>query len=155
MKKNRRILSTLIALVLFCAMTAATAFAAVPSSLTVDGNTENGTINLTKYLVVDKDAPVPAASFSFSLAPETVEEGTETDAGIPVYTGSVVTDGTATVTFTMVILQQTAPLMTVLPMMETRNMRLGQQRSAWQVQVLRNRACTAMVLQRLRKAAQG
>ncbi len=100
MKKNRRILSTLIALVLFCAMTAATAFAAVPSSLTVDGNTENGTINLTKYLVVDKDAPVPAASFSFSLAPETVEEGTETDAGIPVYTGSVVTDGTATVTFT-------------------------------------------------------
>ena len=100
MKKNRRILSTLIALVLLCAMTAATAFAAVPSSLTVDGTTEKGTINLTKYLVVDKDAPVPAVSFSFSLAPEAVAEGTETDAGIPVYTGSVVTDDTATVTFT-------------------------------------------------------
>lgn len=99
MKKNRRILSTLIALVLFCAMTAATAFAAVPSSLTVNGTTEKGTINLTKYLVVDKDAPVPAVSFSFSLAPKTVEEGTETDAGIPVYAGPDVTDGTATVTF--------------------------------------------------------
>lgn len=100
MKKNKRILSTLIALVLLCAMTATTAFADVPSSLTVDDTTKNGTINLTKYLVVDKDAPVPAVSFSFSLAPETVAEGTETDAGIPVYTGSVVTDGTATVTFT-------------------------------------------------------
>lgn len=99
MKKNRRILSTLIALVLLCAMTAATAFAAVPSSLTVDGTTENGTINLTKYLVVDKDAPVPAVSFSFSLAPKTVEEGTKTDAGIPVYTGPAVTNDTATVTF--------------------------------------------------------
>lgn len=99
MKKNKRILSTLIALVLLCAMTAATAFAAVPSSLTVDGTTEKGTINLTKYLVVDKNTPVPAVSFIFLLAPETVEEGTETDAGIPVYTGSVVTDGTATVTF--------------------------------------------------------
>lgn len=100
MKKNRRILSTLTALVLLCAMTAATAFADVPSSLTVDGTTENGTINLTKYLVVDKDAPVPAVSFNFSLEPEIVAEGTETDAGIPVYTGPDVTDGTATVTFT-------------------------------------------------------
>lgn len=100
MKKNRRILSTLIALVLLCAMTAATAFAAVPSSLTVDGTTEKGTINLTKYLVVDKDAPVPAASFSFSLAPETVEDNTKTGNGLPVYTGPDVTDGTATVTFT-------------------------------------------------------
>lgn len=99
MKKNRRILSTLIALVLFCAMTAATAFAAVPSSLTVDGNTENGTINLTKYLVVDKDAPVPAVSFSFSLAPETVADNTNTGNGLPVYTGPAVTNGTATVTF--------------------------------------------------------
>lgn len=99
MKKNRRILSTLIALVLLCAMTAATAFAAVPSSLTVNGTTENGTINLTKYLVVDKDAPVPAASFSFSLAPETVADNTNTGNGLPVYTGPAVTDGTATVTF--------------------------------------------------------
>ena len=99
MKKNRRILSTLIALVLFCAMTVATAFAAVPSSLTVDGNTENGTINLTKYLVVDKDAPVPAVSFSFLLAPETVADNTNTGNGLPVYKGPDVTDGTATVTF--------------------------------------------------------
>lgn len=99
MKKNRRILSTLIALVLLCAMTATTAFADVPSSLTVDGTTENGTINLTKYLVVDKDAPVPAASFNFSLEPETVEDNTKTENGLPVYTGPAVTNGTATVTF--------------------------------------------------------
>lgn len=99
MKKNKRILSTLIALVLLCAMTATTAYADVPSSLTVDAVTENGTINLTKYLVVDKDAPVPAVSFSFSLAPETVADNTNTGNGLPVYTGPAVTDGTATVTF--------------------------------------------------------
>ena len=99
MRKNKRFLSMLLAIVFLCTMTAMTAFAAVPSSLTVDGETANSTFELTKYLVVEKDAPVPNAEFGFLLAPETVADGTVTEKGLPVYTGIGVTSGTASVTF--------------------------------------------------------
>lgn len=102
MRKMKKFISVWVAFMLICIMGAATVFAAgntTPSALTVGADTANSKINLTKYLVLDKDAAVPTETFSFELAPETVADGVATDAGIPVYTGAAVTSGTATVSF--------------------------------------------------------
>ncbi|MBR6107073.1 MAG: hypothetical protein IKQ39_03605 [Oscillospiraceae bacterium] len=71
MKKRFAVCAALSALLAVSALPAVSASAAVPYSPTRPADDSIETTSLTKYLVMDKDASVPVATFTYSLAPGT------------------------------------------------------------------------------------